>query len=1098
MADNVTGTKFSETAILGSGAQTVDMGAGNDRIISYADGGEPDPAQTNGAEGRVYPPVTGGADDILTGGAGRDTFEFRALINAKESVVGAHTSSSGRVNWGGVAGENDNVHDHWVEGFGLDTITDYSKAEGDKIKITGHTMTIGDITYGSDEAGAFSLITVYSQQGDGGAGGANTATGAHDEDPLGQIKVYGDKVELADLIVEKNNEGIDRLETADAVYAPIDLGITQVVASNADDTSYTGSIHRQTDRISIGEGSQTVDAGGGNDIIYSFSDGGEPDPAQTEGAAGRVNDPVPADQSDDIIKGGQGRDTFAFRLLLNAKQEIQDKHTRSDGEVNWRRVAGENDNVHDHWVEGIGNDVILDFSNQDGDKIDIRGHTVEVAAITYGADEGGDFSLIQLRSQQGDGGAGGENTATGAHDEDLLGTIKVYGDKVTKENITLKANVFYGVDQLEDIAAAEADGLANNDAPQIEHPQWGIENPESFERTFEGTARGDMFKAGSGTQIIEAGGGNDRILSYGDAGEPDPAQTDGAEGRINPAIGAAGSDDYFSGGAGADRFEFYALLNGRAEVVAQHTGSTGDINWRGVAGENDNVHDHWVEGFGVDTILDFSKEEGDKILVRGHTVEIAEVTYGTDEGGAFSSIRVISQQGDGGAGGANTATGAHDEDPLGIIKVYGDKITKEDITVKRDGVFDGGDQLAETDKLADYNGGTQAFQITENGAVLETAPDDVKTTDRIELGSGAQQIFAGLGSDYIRVYADGGEPDPAQTDGAGRITDPVDPALSTDIVSGGQHRDTFMFNYLLDATDVVLARHTREDGSINWRKVAGENDAVHDHWVESGGDDVVLDFSNQDRDRIELRGHTVELAEITYGADEGGDFSLLHVRSQQGDGGGAHDEDSLGTVKIYGDTVTEEDVRVTAKGVFDGIDILESIEGLPNHIAGDKDANMLSGTAEADNIHGNNGNDFVMAGDGDDFIFGEGHNDLLFGGAGNDWIEGGWGSDALFGEMGEDTLVSNSGHDNMSGGSEADTFLFMDGTRGGQIFDWEDGADKIDFSRMDAVQGMDDVMILQLTDTAARVSFTNDAGKEGNIGVIGVSGFTLSDDDFNF
>ena len=194
-------------------------------------------------------------------------------------------------------------------------------------------------------------------------------------------------------------------------------------------------------------------------------------------------------------------------------------------------------------------------------------------------------------------------------------------------------------------------------------------------------------------------------------------------------------------------------------------------------------------------------------------------------------------------------------------------------------------------------------------------------------------------------------------------------------------------------------------------------------------------------------------------------------------------------------------MRVTAKGVFDGIDILEPTEGLPNHIAGDRDANMLQGTAEADNIHGNNGNDFVMAGDGNDFIFGEGHNDLLFGGAGNDWIEGGWGSDALFGEMGEDTLVSNSGHDNMSGGSEADTFLFMDGTRGGQIFDWEDGADKIDFSRMDAVQGMDDVTILQLTDTAARVSFTNDAGKEGNIGVIGVigvSGFTLSDDDFNF
>ena len=118
-------------------------------------------------------------------------------------------------------------------------------------------------------------------------------------------------------------------------------------------------------------------------------------------------------------------------------------------------------------------------------------------------------------------------------------------------------------------------------------------------------------------------------------------------------------------------------------------------------------------------------------------------------------------------------------------------------------------------------------------------------------------------------------------------------------------------------------------GSINWRKVAGENDAVHDHWVEGIGDDVLLDFSNQDGDKIVLRGHTVEIASITYGEDDDGDYSLISIRSQQGDGGGAHDEDPLGTLKVYGDKVTADDIKVQAAGVFDGIDIFEPIADAP-------------------------------------------------------------------------------------------------------------------------------------------------------------------------
>lgn len=1090
MADEIIGTNNNDYAYLGSGQQIIDAGEGCDVIISYADAGEPDPAQTEGSEGRVNAPLPeGDANDILTGGNGADRFEFRALIDAKPEVIAQHTNSAGVTNWAAVAGENDNVHDHWVNGFGEDTITDYSKAECDTIVIKGHTATISSITYGVDEGGPYSLIKVISQQGDGGAGGANTATGAHDEDSLGQIKVYGDKVTESDVQVINTNDGIDQLYHVDDTYGDNSAGTTQEVFSNTDGDNYDGILAKQTDKVHIGTGQQTVDAGGGNDTIYSYSDGGEPDPAQTDGAEGRVNPAVADGAADDLIAGGQGKDTFAFRLLLNAKDEILEKHTRDDGSVNWQKVAGENGDVHDHWVEGIGHDTILDFSNQDGDKIDIRGHTVEIASITYGDDDGGDFSLISLRSQQGDGG--------GAHDEDLLGTIKVYGDEVTEDDINLVTNVFYGVDQLEEISENEQESPASTPERVDVEPEWGSPDPESINQTFEGTDRYDVLQAGSGSQQINGGAGGDRIISYGDAGEPDPAQTDGADGRVNDPIPDGAADDVLTGGEGCDKFEFHALLNAKASVIAQHTNSNGSVNWRNVAGENDNVHDHWVEGFGDDSITDYTKAEGDKIVVRGHTVEIAEITYGSDSDGEYSLIRVISQQGDGGAGGANTATGAHDEDELGTIKVYGDKVTISDIQVQASGVFDGVDKLTEVDKLADYNGGTQQFASSTDGDVIKTASDDIKTVDRVEIGSGAQTVSTSAGNDEIRVYADAGEPDPAQTEGAvGRINAPVDPAKTTDIISGGQGKDTFIFNMLLNATEEVLARHTRDDGSINWRGVAGENDNVHDHWVEGIGDDVLLDYSNQDGDKIVLRGHTVEIADIEYGEDDGGDYSLISIRSQQGDGGGAHDEDLLGTLKVYGDKVTEDDIEVQASNVFDGIDIFEPIVNEPNYIVGTKSSESIEGTSDDDNINAGRGKDEVSAGDGDDTIFGERGRDVLNGEDGDDWIEGGYGRDKMNGGDGLDTLVSTGGRDSVTGGADADQFVFKDMSKGGSILDWQDGVDKIDLSQLSNVDDFTDITISQKSDTRAMIHFENDSGKTAKVAVLSETAFDLQLDDF--
>ena len=68
--------------------------------------------------------------------------------------------------------------------------------------------------------------------------------------------------------------------------------------------------------IKIGEGAQVVNAGAGRDKITSYSDGGEPDPAQTDGAAGRINPPIiiPAMTMprgfSNVVRRGVSRDDF--------------------------------------------------------------------------------------------------------------------------------------------------------------------------------------------------------------------------------------------------------------------------------------------------------------------------------------------------------------------------------------------------------------------------------------------------------------------------------------------------------------------------------------------------------------------------------------------------------------------------------------------------------------------------------------------------------------------------------------------------------------------------------------------------------------------
>src|SRR5262245_35887932 len=196
-----------------------------------------------------------------------------------------------------------------------------------------------------------------------------------------------------------------------------------------------------------GFGADRMEGGNGRDVLLSRSDAGEMVAAQDGTTPIFANEVAAFTATNDTLVGGRGADTFRFEGLVNAKDEIVAKHVNADGTIDWAGVTGENNNVHDHWVDGFGNDVIRDFHRAEGDKIEIFAHTAEVKSIEH-RDVNGDGhkdSVITVISQQG---------AAGAHDEDLLGTITVFGDLVKKSDITVDAGVVYGAyDRIDELPA---------------------------------------------------------------------------------------------------------------------------------------------------------------------------------------------------------------------------------------------------------------------------------------------------------------------------------------------------------------------------------------------------------------------------------------------------------------------------------------------------------------------------------------------------------------------------------------------------------------------------------------------------------------------
>ncbi len=700
--DVINGGAGNDT-IGGGGSDLLIGGAGNDVFVLGSDTGEPVVAQYfNPNEGRndeidpvtrrLYPNQPFVADDIAVGGEGADTFLIKPQINAKADITAKHTDDDDRINWAGVAGENNNVHDHWVDAFGTEVIADYDKSEGDQILISGHTVdpeiSYADIDGDRDEE---SIIRIYSNQGARG-------DGAHNGDFLGQVIVHGDRVEGDDLRV-KNMETYGIVESiVEIMEAVAPTGESdQNIESTATQNPFAGQVEtRETgentgptfvedirERLTVAAEDNTLTGTEDNGTLVG-------DPMSSSQAS--LNAPLSywsfAANENGEFTDARGASNAAFYLYDNNNNNqavLQDSTPVFPGPNGQAATLfGSNGKTfayinHDDSYEVLNATITAWFN-----PVDLGDRQTLISKDEGNADGGGHFHIrieddgrLFIRVAEGEGkNDGGYNhewrtcnpiIAEGNWQHIAL-TISATGVAVFLNGQQIPDNQFETVNGAGGVSMGDFLGGYGTD-------------------TLDGGEDNDELDGGHGMDVLNGGAGNDRIVSRADNREPEIAQqfdrsddpdyeVDFATWRVYPSQANMPSDDMLSGSAGADEFFFQTLINAKFDIINKHVNDDRTINWTmtGVAGENDDVHDHWVDGIGNDTILDSNRDERDTIVIDGHTTEVGLIERRDVDGNSVedSILHLRSNQGNGG--------GAHDGDLLGRITVLNARITEEDFT----------------------------------------------------------------------------------------------------------------------------------------------------------------------------------------------------------------------------------------------------------------------------------------------------------------------------------------------------------------------------------------------------------------------------------
>lgn len=565
-----------------------------------------------------------------------------------------------------------------------------------------------------------------------------------------------------------------------------------------------------------------------------------------------------------------------------------------------------------------------------------------------------------------------------------------------------------------------------------------------------GAAGKDILDGGHGEDILSGGKGNDLLISRADAREPDiypdpdrdedDALNELTNGKVYPDQEIP-ADDVLSGGKGADIFYFQTLINAKRRIIEKHTGDDGTINWHGVAGENTYLHDHWVDAIGNDVVMDFSRAEGDRIVIEGHTTEIASITYGDADGNGVMDHSVISLYSDQGSGG-----GAHNDDRLGTITVYGDLITEADIehsAAPAYGIVEGFKDIKEAVTPTDIS--------PDKGPI---APPTTGLPNAKDLG---------ITSNLKPVLAIAGETSFSEDDRAPIVLSHSESAaLRNGTIALSFQADQladFQALFSKDASDNGQGGHIAAYINHVGTLVVRVQDAVDTHYFEvdnaiSAGVsyDLAVSFG-KDGLEVNLNG-----ARVAYDADmqinlakntEAIVVGATGWNSTPGttDDVGGHFNGTITNFMIFNKQLTgDEIIPTTARPDFayfaGGIEeygfernkgvLAVTDNGQPKTVLGKdiafirfedltvRTSEVQFGTVRNDTMHGHDGADVLMAGAGNDTLLGRDNDDLLRGGGGNDELSGDRGADRLYGNANDDKLFGDLSADKLYGGAGAD------------------------------------------------------------------------------
>ncbi|MEM9902142.1 MAG: LamG-like jellyroll fold domain-containing protein [Pseudomonadota bacterium] len=868
----------------GYGSDLLLGGAGDDLLVSRSDAGEQKVAQryvipeTRPADGYINPafdklygyedqPLIG--DDILVGGAGRDTFLLAPQLNGILPIIEKHVQSDGSIRWAGVAGENDFQHAHWVDAMGFDLIADYN-AEEDHIAVIGHTANVfvEHTDFDNDGVTESIITTVSKQHGNGGA---------HDRDLIGVTFVEGDLVDVEDIQTD----------------AGVTYGVVETFADVAE------AVHQ------VGE-TKTVTDGGTTYHGYDYREAGEVTNA-------------PDGDPEDLMDNPYWTDAQAYVTGPSDAPEIELTRDPFD-QLGFSDAAGQTK------TGGNGADMIapdappapgglpgaLGFwslgDDDDGSYEDGRGEQAPVRAYTLYENQAvirtGDVVEGPRPGTSALTFNGEDQFAYLEHEDDYAitqGTVALWvraddlskkGAIVTKDQVNTGDGGHMRLVQLEDgnllLRMAPGDGGSNvawkTTVPVLEEGVWA-HLAVSFTDTGvtvykDGVALSDNLWTPDEGNVPAPGGYLEAYLLMNE--EPWVFGADQRRSEINETAAEFATDDEDLDSPFNGAMAEFGVWGGYSAEDALSQSEIADLmdNGPGAALTNPSgpqpmvaSDDMFSGGAGNDTI---EGEAGDDTLDGGDGNDLIYGGYGDD------SIT--------GGDGNDTIDGGRGSD-------FVDAGAGDDVMIA------GGD-------------------VGEDRA--------------------GQLVLYNLGVDQpIRPF-----PDPQIDTTLLKLVDWVDqPLYADDIFIGGEGNDHMLVEMYINGTKDSIIDNVMTGGRmVHWHGVAGENDRVHDHWVDGIGIDIFADF-NADEDTISVLGHTVNI-EIDYDTvDTDGDgtsdsiLSIIRAYSQQGNNGGAHDEDELGLLLVIGDMVTE-DMVTTDAGVHYGI--VRTIDELQEALAPSDDPSPVS------------------------------------------------------------------------------------------------------------------------------------------------------------